>query len=76
MGHNEQTAGACITGGSCLFCYSWLVVNIRALLGYVKPLKSKILHTLKGKFPQNNNVDWVSRKQFYKPNSKILSKFG
>ena len=31
---------------------------------------------LKGKFPPNNNQDWVSRKQFYKPNSNIWSKFG
>ena len=30
----------------------------------------------KGEVSPNNNVDWVSRKQFYKPNSKILSKFG
>ena len=33
------------------------------------------LCVLKGEVSPNNNVDWVSRKQFYKPNSKILSKF-
>ena len=30
----------------------------------------------KGEFSPNNNVDSVSRKQFYKTNSKSLSKFG
>ena len=29
---------------------------------------------IKGEVSPNNNVDWVSRKQFYKPNSKILSR--
>ena len=32
--------------------------------------------TLKGDVSPNNNVDWVSRKQFYKPNSKSVSRFG
>ena len=32
--------------------------------------------TLKGEVSPNNNVDWVSRKQFYKPNSKSLNRFG
>ena len=31
---------------------------------------------IKGEVSPNNNVDWVSRKQFYKPNSKSLSRFG
>ena len=31
---------------------------------------------LKGEVSPNNNVDWVSRKQFYKPKSKSLSSFG
>ena len=31
---------------------------------------------IKGDVSPNNNVDWVSRKQFYKPNSKSLSRFG
>ena len=30
----------------------------------------------KGEVSPNNNVNWVSRKQFQKPNNKILSKFG
>ena len=30
----------------------------------------------KGEVSPNNNVDWVSRKQFYKPNSNGLSRFG
>ena len=29
---------------------------------------------VKGQFSPNNNVDWVSRKQFYKPNSKHLNR--
>ena len=33
-------------------------------------------HLIKGEVSPNNNVDWVSRKQFYKPNSKSLSRFG
>ena len=33
-------------------------------------------YNVKGEISPNNNVDSVSRKQFYKPNSKILSKFG
>ena len=31
---------------------------------------------VKGEVSPNNNVDWVSRKQFYKPNSKSLSRIG
>ena len=31
---------------------------------------------VKGEVSPNNNVNLVSRKQFKKPNSKILSKFG
>ena len=34
------------------------------------------LTAFKGEVSPNNNVDWVSRKQFYKPNSKSLSRFG
>ena len=30
----------------------------------------------KGEVSPNNNVDWVSRNKFYKPNSKSLSRFG
>ena len=30
--------------------------------------------TFKGEVSPNNNVDWVSRKQFYKPDSKSLSR--
>ena len=30
--------------------------------------------TIKGEVSPNNNVDWVSRKQFYKPNSKSLNR--
>ena len=29
-----------------------------------------------GEVSPNKNVDWVSKKQFYKPNSKRLSRFG
>ena len=32
--------------------------------------------SFKGEVSPNNNVDWVSRKQFYKPNIKGLSRFG
>ena len=35
-----------------------------------------VYRTLKGEVSPNNNVDWVSRKQFYKPNSKSFSRFG
>ena len=31
---------------------------------------------VKGEVSPNNNVDRVSRKQFYKPNSKSLNRFG
>ena len=31
---------------------------------------------IKGEVSPNNNVDWVSREQFYKPNSKSVSRFG
>ena len=34
------------------------------------------LTKLKGEVSPNNNVDWVSRKQFYRPNSKSLNRFG
>ena len=35
------------------------------------------VNLLKGEASPNNNVDWVSRKQFYKPNSNLsLSRFG
>ena len=33
-------------------------------------------HANLGEVSPNNTVDWVSRKQFYKPNSKSLSRFG
>ena len=39
--------------------------NLAATLWYIK-----------GEVSPDNNVDWVSRKQFYKPNSKSLSRFG
>ena len=35
-----------------------------------------VLVFFKGEVSSNNNVDWGSRKQFYKPNSKSLSRFG
>ena len=35
-----------------------------------------ILILIKGEVSPNNNVDRVSRKQFYKPNSKSLSRLG
>ena len=41
-------------------------------------INDKDLFTLtvfKGEVSQNNNADWVSRKQFYKPNIKSLSRF-
>ena len=37
---------------------------------------SAYLQSVKGEVSPNNNVDWVRRKQFYKPNSKSLSRFG
>ena len=37
---------------------------------------SGVVMIIKGEVSPNNKVDWVSRKQFKKPNSKILSKFG
>ena len=38
--------------------------------------KCEFITSIKGEVSPNNNVDWVSRKQFYKPNSKSLSRFG
>ena len=38
-------------------------------------LDLQIQDQVKGEVSPNNNVYWVSRKQFYKPNSKILSRF-
>ena len=40
---------------------------------HVNKMKQK---HIKGEVSPNNNVDWVSREQFYKPNSKSLSRFG
>ena len=34
--------------------------------------KNRLDFPFKGEVSPNNNVDWVSRKQFYKPNSKRL----
>ena len=35
----------------------------------------KLATLFKGEVSPNNNVDWVSRKQVYEPNSKSLSRF-
>ena len=45
-------------------------------LVFVLQTCSSRMFVFKGKVSPNNNVDWVSRKQFYKPNSKSLSRFG
>ena len=39
---------------------------------FVDPVRGWV----KGEVSPNNNVDWVRRKQFYKPNRKSLRKFG
>ena len=52
-------------------------INFSYFLLKMKNLVSSILCiTINGEVPPNNNVDWMSRKQVYKPNSKILSRFG
>ena len=44
---------------------------------FLTQMMTRLLTThIKGEVSPNNNVDWVSRKQFYKPNSKSLSRFG
>ena len=35
-----------------------------------------MIYIFKGEVSWKYNVDWVSRKQFYKPNRKSLSRFG
>ena len=50
---------------------SWLVTA-----EYSVSFKCFLFDILKGEVSPNNNVVWVSRKQFYKPNSKSLSRFG
>ena len=52
--------------------FPWLQNWEISYTGICECQKSKI----KGEVSPNNNVDWVSRKQFYKPNTTILSKFG
>ena len=51
------------------------LLQIGAYTGDCEQMWSKTYMYIKGEVSPNNNVDWVSRKQFYKPNSKIVSKF-
>ena len=59
------------------FCDSWNDFNHDFHLKFtIKPSVTSATVYFKGEVSPNNNVDWVSRKQFYKPNSKSLSRFG
>ena len=58
----------------CILPHKWnnfLNIQIQPPFGLYTLMKM----SSKGEVSPNNNMDWVSRKQFYKPNSKVWADF-